>query len=135
MREILFRGKDIVGHWYEGNLAVLKENISTSGCTVKTGAYISNEYGLPFAYPVIPETVGQFTGASDRGKKVFEHDLVRVECEGGEITGVIEFELGEFIIATNDDEDGWRFLIDFIDAEGNLIGEVIGNIHEQKEQS
>ena len=129
MREILFRGKSTEsGKWAFGYLVVLKDLLDDENPT----NIIGKDTG--YWYQVVPETVGQFTGASEGGKKVFEHDMVRVECEGGEITGVIEFELGAFIIATNDDEDGWRFLVDFIDAEGNLIGEVIGNIHEQKEK-
>ena len=71
MREILFRGKDIKGNWYEGLLA---HNIA------KDEWYISNKAGISTAYQVRPETIGQFTGLTDKnGTKIFEGDIVEYE--------------------------------------------------------
>ena len=71
MREILFRGKDIKGNWYEGLLA---HNIA------KDEWYISNKAGISTAYQVRPETIGQFTGLTDKnGTKNFEGDIVEYE--------------------------------------------------------
>lgn len=56
-REIKFRGITVSGEWVYGNYSVLHKDHSS---TVKKGHYISNNAGLPFAYLVRPETVGQF---------------------------------------------------------------------------
>lgn len=68
MREILFRGKDIKGNWYEG---LLTHNIA------KDEWYISNKAGIPTAYQVRPETLGQYTGLTDKnGVKIFDGDIL-----------------------------------------------------------
>lgn len=72
--EILFRGMGINGGWAKGNL-----NIITHKCdNIQPGHYISNPAGVPFAYQVRPETVGQFIGALDKyDNKMFFGDIVR----------------------------------------------------------
>ena len=114
MREILFRGKDIKGNWYEGLLA---HNIA------KDEWYISNKAGISTAYQVRPETIGQFTGLTDRNDtKIFEGDIVEYEGKRYSINYLTHYA---------------RFLA----VKPNSVfcvfayqrGEVIGNIYDNPE--
>jgi len=65
---------DLAGKWHIGNLAILPEDIRH----LKKGHYISNDAGLPFAYQVRPETVGQYIGRPDEeGKDLYEGQRVK----------------------------------------------------------
>lgn len=76
MREIIFRGKrKDNGEWVYGDLYHDWNRLYT-----KPDIKIANNMGK---FPIIPETVGQYTGLKDKnGKKVFEGDIIRKTNEG-----------------------------------------------------
>ena len=127
MREILFRGKrngyadQRDRDWLEGSLLV-GDNGEYEIC-----------YGTPrvrIIYSVIPETVGQFTGATDKnGKKIFEGDIVRVNRS--EVPLIVEYSecnCGFYADSRSDDYFSISVLNrDLVDLE------VIGNIYDNPE--
>lgn len=87
MREILFRGYTRYGAWVYGSLikigdycCILQEDDGKSF----DYPYLDPELGTidGYATPVLPETVGQWTGLTDwHGEKIFEGDIISISIE------------------------------------------------------
>jgi uncharacterized phage protein (TIGR01671 family) len=147
MREILFRGKTTEGKWVQGSLQIGygwriiegKRQIDHRICR------LNNKCDN-----VIPETVGQYTGLTDKnGKRIFEGDILSVtvreivkECgirkfTGNTIKTVWSVEYAErrsqgngFYVFGKDR----RFSLGLTKSViYNVNPEVIGNIHDNPE--
>ena len=123
MREILFRGKTKDGKWVVGNGIIQ----GVDHISYARWVDISND---KIRYEVIPETVGQFTGLTDKnGKKIFEGDIVRFSHEAydEDFIGAVIFDECEsgFILKNGDGWVGFSYI-------GECY-EVIGNIHDNPE--
>lgn len=75
MRDYKFRGQSINGDWHYGLLSISQ---GKSG-QPPAGYYISNSAGMPWAYHVRPETLGQYTGHNLEYAELYEYDIVRLE--------------------------------------------------------
>ena len=102
MREILFRGKSADdGRWVEGSLIITTIE-PADGAPYKhyhieatTIGVFPNEFMSGVTETVNPETVGQFTGLTDKnGKKIFEGDIIRSNNGKQSCVSVVKF--GEY---------------------------------------
>lgn len=138
MREILFRAKRAYSRgWVEGHLIVSPKSKITK-------IMVWNAADLDFdAIEVIPETVGQFTGLTDKNdNRIFEGDIIRyITPDTARATGVVRF--GEYDTGGT---IGIGFHVEWVTREGTGwlrrdIGfwakyrdiEVISNIHDNPE--
>ena len=119
MHEILFRGKRKKGdkRWVEGDLL-----------HGYSGFVITNRYYAGSSFEVVPETVGQYTGLTDKnGNKIFEGDIVKAydNYTGMTFIGVVKFGNGSFYICELHSNSHYRW--------NDYEVEVVGNIFENSE--
>lgn len=106
MKDILFRGFTTDGRYSDSNTKIIVDGESYTGIWVYGNLIVNGDYCCilqpdealhpmdqpyldPFmgsihgyATPVIPSTVGMFTGEYDKnGKRIFEHDIVDMDGE------------------------------------------------------
>ena len=127
MREILFRGKDVnsnewrIGYFYtavQGCVAIIRDGVD--------------------GYQVKPETVGQYTGLTDkRGKKIFEGDIIKYRHHDINEKAVIRYGAPEnrytmygWYLDDNQGNTAFR-LSEYFIKDYNC--QVIGNIYDNPE--
>ena len=121
MREILFRGKRTDnGEWIEGDLKQAFRGNQLSSCGIM-------KTPTAYCWRVDPETVGQYTGLTDKnGTKIFEGDILTIENEG--VYAAIKYNESNaaFYVEDEDHEDylGEAWETDVV---------IIGNIHDNTE--
>ena len=144
MRDILFRGKRKEnGEWVYGNYAVTDNNGKQQYFIFQNKA---------FEFEVDPETVGQFTGLTDKnGKKIFEGDIVKTQpfsdkpysskAKYKRHIGVVEYRIRHFKNHFYRQDYEARWIVTIIDY-GKFTCynwneffkcEIIGNIHDNPE--
>lgn len=131
MREILFTGKRVDnGEWVEGFYVFVPEHYKPE--MSRKSYIVSINNGLFFE--VIPETVGQYIGLTDKnGRKIFEGNIVKDK----EVRRI-------YMIGYNEDLMKYAFLYyhkelkniycgGFVSKSDGKSIEVIGNIHDNPE--
>lgn len=129
MREILFRGKRAdSGEWVYGYLS------KSRGFDYKLHLCIDYEdRGCMLSSIVVPDTVGQYTGLTDKNvKKIFEGDIVHCVSRLDNANMVVIYEDGEFRLVLCKDFNDYKCGLGFYEIR-NFAKEVIGNIHDNPE--
>ncbi len=140
MREIEFRGMDINREWYYGSLIIMNANDDTKRYFISIPDWSSTEPGFIQKFKVLPLTIGQYTGLKDKvGTRIFEGDEV-LSDDGDKYTVV--FANGAYRAAGPRKDTlshSHSLLFQNKTSDEDLCGvsdlKVIGNIHENKEES
>lgn len=146
MRKYLFRAKRTDnGQWVKTKCVTsstfVDGDVRWYAGAGQPGEFTFNKYGNILEavttgeclfYDVDPETVGQFTGLTDKnGRKIFEGDVVAYYWyEAEPMSFRVDFVSGEFLaVPVKKREDVWAIRIS---GQGENL-EVIGNIHDNPE--
>ena len=123
-RETLFRGKSVeTNEWVYGSDIFEKYGNTPYICYFEYGTFVNIKQ-----VEVIPETVGEFTGMTDKNEaKIFEGDIIKTGKFGMiDKVYVVEYDkmLGAFI------GSGRNFYFTTFDGDSDQF-EVIGNIWDK----
>ncbi len=122
MREILFRGKNSNGEWEYG---------------VPVFSGLNNELAFmkqmhSYDHQVDPETIGQYTGLTDKnGKKIFEGDIVVTNIKGNNTVCKVAWadNVAQFQLWQTNTIPHTSTVLNL----GNYDCEIIGNIYDNPE--
>lgn len=122
------------GEWVEGFYSCVTDNYTPKNrCYITRFKTLDNgEIVLTGQFEVIPETVGQFTGLTDRnGKNIFEGDILSF----ADVLGFVNYNYGCYCVKTN--KPDWHSrtnpAIDIIMCEYEEKVEIVGNIYDNSE--
>lgn len=132
MREILFMGKTRHGKWVYGWFCGNTLNHMMDG--IEECSQIIHSDTL-YWHVVEPETVGQFTGLTDKnGKKIFEGDILKFMKFKGEPDwlGFVRYDISMFVVEGEQPVDNGGFEVQLCSIDRKRC-EIIGNIHDNPE--
>ena len=137
MREILFRGKRTdCEAWVEGDLIQAFRGNQLSACSIMPHTPTA------YCWKVEPETVGQYTGLTDKnGVRIFEGDIVKGIAYSVERIGVIVWidEITSFGVRyfKSVNSTAWEnssiLRCASMGKTDEFAAEIIGNIHDNPE--
>lgn len=128
-----FKVKKLSGVWtWKGRYEASEwaEHIICDNVEVEDGNYKQFVDTIMTTYIVDPETIGQYTGLTDKnGRKIFEGDIVIFDyIDYEDERGVVQWDsdIAKFIITFS------TFTIDFDNVYGREL-EVVGNVYDNPE--
>lgn len=155
MREILFRGfhpcdgpdtivmdgEVVKGRWVEGYFVKADGRINNGKCFILENAADfsfgdgGNRIRIGCFIEVLPSTVGQYTGLTDKnGKRIFEGDIVTTDLKRPYL--IVEFRDACFMFNCNDgDKDYYDIFLPITNTAHTeyQYGEVIGTVFDVDE--
>lgn len=134
MRQIKFRGKSADGKWHYGDLRQFgRQDKDLKG---KVGIYPDNDDDWR-GCPIVDEnTIGQFTGLTDRnGKEIYEGDMLECpQVPNVPLEVYYNTSKGAFCLAEHTHTEGilkgTTPIGDMLDYYPDIL--IIGNIHDNK---
>ena len=130
MREILFGGKRVDnGEWVYGYYEFYN---GEHYINVQTDRFNSGGYPIREFIKVIPETVGEYTGLTDKkGKRIFEGDIVVLNVKGNNTICTVSWAetVAQFQLWQINTIPKTSTALNL----GNYDCEIIGNIHDTPE--